>query len=66
MKASLQASPRHRAARLPLAVFHAPLPGEDVELFSDRKEDAVEYDAIVHEFEALYDAEDAPAGESWV
>lgn len=48
---------RERGAKLPLALFHAPLPGEEVELFSDRTEDLVEYDAIVHEFEALHDAE---------
>lgn len=48
---------RRTAPKLPLALFHAPLPGEDLDLFSDRTEDALEYDAIVHEFEALHDAE---------
>jgi hypothetical protein len=48
---------RERGAKLPLALFHAPLPGEEVELFSDRNEDLVEYEAIVHEFESLHEAD---------
>jgi hypothetical protein len=48
---------RERGVKLPLALFHAPLPGEEVGLFSDRIEDLVEYEAIVHEFETLHDAE---------
>jgi hypothetical protein len=53
------ASSRRRAApQLPLALFHAPVPGADVDLFSDRMEDLAEYEAIVHEFEALHDAEE--------
>ena len=48
---------RERGTKLPLALFHASLPGEEVELFSDRIEDLVEYEAIVHEFERLHDAE---------
>ena len=48
---------RERGTKLPLALFHAPLPGEEVELFSDRNEDLAEYEAIVHEFESLHDAD---------
>jgi hypothetical protein len=67
MKSSMQGRPaggrRQRAAQLPLAVFHAPLPGEEVGLFSDRNEDAVEYEAILHEFESSRHADRAPVGD---
>jgi len=53
--------PRERV-RLPLALFHAPRPGEEVDLFSDRNEDALECEGILHEFEALHDAEMTSAG----
>jgi hypothetical protein len=48
---------RGRGWKLPPALFHAPLPGEEVDLFSDRTEDLVEYESIVHEFESLHDAD---------
>lgn len=48
---------RGRGVKLPLPLFHAPLAGEEVELFSDRTEDLIEYEAIVHEFETLHDAD---------
>ena len=51
------AARRGRGDKLPLALFHAPLPGEEVELFSDRTEDAIEREAIVHEFELRHDAD---------
>jgi hypothetical protein len=50
---------RRRGEKLPLAAFHAPRPGEDVELFSDRTEDAVEYESIMHRFALLRAAETA-------
>ena len=50
---------RGRGVKLPLPLFHAPLAGEEVELFSDRTEDLVEYDSIVHEFELLHDSDRA-------
>ena len=70
MKASMlgRTGTRHRggqAEKLPLALFHAPLPGEDVDLFSDRNEDALEYETIMHEFELAHDAEMAPDNERW-
>ena len=42
---------------LPRPVMHAPQPGEDLELFSDRKEDAVEYESIIKDFALLHEAE---------
>ena len=57
-----QTRQRGRVRELPLALFHAPRPGEDVDLFSDRNEDALEYEGILHEFEALHDAEMTNAG----
>jgi hypothetical protein len=57
--ATSRTSSRRRTVReLPLALFHAPAPGADVDLFSDRMEDLAEYEAIVHEFEVLHDAEE--------
>ena len=56
--ATSRTSSRRSARELPLALFHAPVPGADVDLFSDRMEDLAEYEAIVHEFEALHDAEE--------
>ena len=58
MKTSMQT--RRREKKMPLALFHAPLPGEDVALFSDRNDDVREYEAIVHEFESVHDAEIEP------
>jgi hypothetical protein len=61
MKTSMHTPPGTRnrgcGVKLPLPLFHAPLAGEEVELFSDRTEDLVEYEAIVHEFESLHDAD---------
>ena len=48
---------RHRNPQLPLALFRAPRPGEEVDLFSDRTQDLIEYESIVHEFESLHDAD---------
>ena len=48
---------RERGAKLPLALFPAPPLGEELELFSDRTEDLIEYEAILHEFESLHDAD---------
>ena len=63
MKANMQSRPgtrnRARGVKLPLPLFHAPLAGDEVELFSDRTEDLVEYEAIVHEFESLHDSDRA-------
>lgn len=53
------ASRRGRGEKLPLAAFHAPRPSEEVELFSDRTDDAVEYESIMHGFALLRAAETA-------
>jgi hypothetical protein len=71
MKASTQIRPgtrnRERVLKLPLPLFHAPLAGEELELFSDRTEDLVEYDSIMHEFELLHDSDvGEAAGGMWV
>jgi hypothetical protein len=70
MKASTHTRPatrnRGRALKLPLPLFHAPLAGEELELFSDRTEDLLEYDSIVHEFESLHDSDVEAADRMWL
>lgn len=48
---------RHLRCSQKLPMGHPALLGEDVELFSDRMEDAVEYDTIIKYFCLLHDAE---------
>ena len=48
---------RHTGNKAPAAALRAPLPGEDIALFFDGVEDAVEVDFIIHDFAALHDAE---------
>jgi len=48
---------RHAIKKVPAVILPGPRLGEDMELFSDRLEDAVEYEVIMHDFTSRHDAE---------
>jgi hypothetical protein len=51
--------PAARTREMPAPMLCAKL-GEDFELFSDRTEDAVEVESLIHDFESIREAETGP------
>ena len=56
MKSRRSQRSRAEAREMPVPILCAKL-GEDFELFSDRMEDAVEWEKLIHEMESMREAD---------